>query len=191
MTSTRRPLAIAVTLAVILLLAADAAAMRFWWFDITRDGKPTFAGGIGASDRTAPRSVLESALRRGKMQIARGSSLTGEELSGGDFTMEGEIVFHFPELRPVRLSRLRIVHDPEPRESGKDESRYWDWRIHPADASEILRHHQVKTAMTSEELDRPVKDVARSEKSPVLPIAVVAIVALGVACFILLRRQRG
>lgn len=120
---------------LLLGMAADGAAMRFWWFDITRDGKPAFSGGIGMSDDTPPREVLASAVRDGRLQPSRETVLTEQELSG-DVTLEGEIVFSFPELEPVTLSRLRIVHDPEPRTPGK--SGYFDWRLHSEDAKAII-----------------------------------------------------
>jgi hypothetical protein len=176
-----RSLLIPLAVCLGLLIASDALAMRFWWFRITRDGEPTFSGGIGASDRTPPLVVLRGGLHQARIQPSPKSVLTPEELSKGDVTLEGEIEFSFPDLDPVRLPRLRFLHDPEPRRKNQTDG-YFDWRLHPDDADAILRLYSASPA--------PAEPAPASGPVPIIAIVAGGIVVVGLVWLVLRGRGR-
>lgn len=149
-----RPYKFLLTALVAFLLTSvttQSQAMRFWRFRITRDGQPAFTGGIGMGDSTPPADVLKMGLHRAKIQLGRDSVINAGDIGDGDVTLDGNVVFRFPDLPPLELKRLRLIHVPQSREGVHVAGGYYDWMLHRDDADAIIRHY---TADASPATDR-------------------------------------
>jgi hypothetical protein len=163
-------------------LTSQARATRFWRFKITRDGQPVFSGGIGMSDRTPPADVLRMGLHKAKVQLGRDSVMREEEIGDGDVRLVGGVVFRFPDLPPLELEQLRLIHAPQSRERTHVAGGYYDWMLHPDDADAIVRHYSAS--------DSPA--VERAPGFPfILATSLAAIaVALVIVCVAARRNSR-
>lgn len=123
---------------LLLLMPSLAQAERTWEFTILDDGRPCFRGLLSAPDDIPPVVVASDGLCTERIQLGSNSVL--DRNLSGHVTLEGNVEFHFEDLPPVHLERLRLIYDPDPEENGDGS---WvggnkDWLLHPQDTSTIL-----------------------------------------------------
>lgn len=154
-----------------------AEAGGYWRFYISVDGKPAFTGGVGVFGDFSPLDHLESSVKGG-VQLGTDSFL--DENTSGDITLTGDVVFRDQQHPPLHMKRLRLIynqHESDRLDSTFVAGGYYDWRLHPDDASFIVSHYRHEAGVAR------VMRIGRV----IAAIVVVCVVFLGV---LLLTRRR-